>query len=175
MDAIKTELEEMRRTDQAIRERAMRVIGDHGRDSEEYASLVADAEAVDERNTKRLIEILDTHGWPKLSEVGEEASSGAFLVLQHASPELQKQYLPLVRQAAAEGDMDRKLLPLLEDRIRVRDGEKQIYGTQVGRDESGEPHPFPMEDPDNVDARRAEFGLEPMAAYLDRFRRPPGA
>ena len=44
-------------------------------------------------------------------------------------------------------------------RIRVNEGRAQIYGTQFGR---------PLEDETNVDARRAEVGLERLADYLAR-------
>jgi hypothetical protein len=38
------------------------------------------------------------------------------------------------------------------------------------RDIDGEAAPFPIEEEENVDARRAAAGLEPLAAYVARFR-----
>ena len=53
--------------------------------------------------------------------------------------------------------------------MRVHAGQPQLYGTQftVTGDEFG---PFPIEDPQRLDERRAEAGLEPFAAYEARMR-----
>ena len=61
-------------------------------------------------------------------------------------------------------------LALLIDRIRVRNGEPQLYGSQLHWDESaGAPIFFPIEDPANVNARRAEVGLGPIEEYAERI------
>ncbi len=44
--------------------------------------------AVDARNLKRLKEIVQIMGWPTKRLVGEEASTGAFLIAQHAASDL---------------------------------------------------------------------------------------
>jgi hypothetical protein len=51
--------------------------------------------------------------------------------------------------------------------LPLRQGRRQIYGTQLAFDEAtGESYLEPLEDPDNVDKRRAEAGLEPLQDYL---------
>ena len=61
-------------------------------------------------------------------------------------------------------------LALLEDRVALREGRKQIYGSQVGTDTvTHKNFLLPLEDPDNVDARRAKVGLGPLADYLKSF------
>ena len=101
--------------------------------------------------------------------VGEMAAGGAFLLLQHADLETQKKYLPLLREATAAGEAKSADLPLLEDRVRMLDGEKQLYGSQLMRGEDGKPALWPIEDEEHVDERRAQVGLEPIADYLKRF------
>ena len=59
-------------------------------------------------------------------------------------------------------------LALLEDRILMRTGKKQKYGSQVTCP-NGVCDVYPIEDPDNVNKRRASVGLEPIEDYLMRF------
>lgn len=48
----------------------------------------------------------------------------------------------------------------------MRQGKKQIYGSQLGRDkETGEYYLLPLIDPDNVDKRRDKIGLGTLANY----------
>jgi len=69
-------------------------------------------------------------------------------------------------------------LALLEDRVLVREGNAQIYGTQLKRNqETGALELEPITDEANVDKRRAEMGMESLADYLKRFDleyTPPG-
>jgi len=52
----------------------------------------------------------------------------------------------------------------LQDRVLMRRGEPQVYGTQfIGS--SGELRVHPIADPDHLDERRAAVGLGPFAAY----------
>jgi hypothetical protein len=168
-EALRRELEEMREADQSVRVRAMQIAKEHGRSSPEYQALIEDGRAMDARHVARLVEVLDEHGWPGNSLVGELACSGAFLILQHADHETQKRYLPLMRAATEAGEVSPALLPLLEDRILMRDGEEQIYGTQIARGADGAPELWPIRDEANVDERRARVGLEPLDEYLKRF------
>lgn len=121
--------------------------------------------AIDASNMKRLAEIIDAYGWPGLRFAGA-ASQTAFLVLQHADPDSQRKYLPLMREAVQRNDALGSQLALLEDRVRVADGKPQLYGSQL----SGTPLRFaPIEDEANVDQRRRSIGMEPMADYAKHF------
>jgi len=123
-------------------------------------------------NQSRLATIIDSHGWPKSSVVGSMAASAAWAVVQHADLEYQNKYLPLIRSAAADGEARKSNLALLEDRIELREGRPQVYGTQV--DTRNGVDLFPVQDVANLDKRRAEVGLEPICTYLDRFSRISG-
>ena len=168
-DELRTELEQLREADQSLRKEAMEIAGKHGRASPEYEALRERGLAQEREHIARLIEIVEEHGWPGLSLVGETASSGAFLVLQHADIDLQRRFLPLVRAATEAGEVPAPWLPLLEDRVLMYEGKKQIYGTQIARAQDGTPELWPIEDEENLDERRAQVGLEPIAEYLKRF------
>jgi hypothetical protein len=48
-------------------------------------------------------------------------------------------------------------------------GKRQIYGSQVSLGPQGS-YVLPLEDPDNVDKRRAAVGLPPIAEYLKHYQ-----
>jgi hypothetical protein len=52
----------------------------------------------------------------------------------------------------------------------VREGLPQRYGTQLQKSDDGW-EPLPTLDPEDLDARRQNVGLEPIAEYLDGARR----
>jgi hypothetical protein len=127
--------------------------------------------AVHDRNAARLKPIVEAHGWPTRSAVGDDASHAAWLVLQHAigHPALQRDCLVLL-QALPEAEVDPVEVGMLEDRIRVFEGRGQLLGTQFDWDADGEMSPLPIEAPEQVDARRAAIGLRPLAEEIEARR-----
>lgn len=128
-------------------------------------------ETVDRRNTERLKTIVDKIGWPSISKVGNEGSSNAWLLVQHADhdPEFQKRCLELMK-SEPEGEISKHDIAYLEDWIAIRDGRCQIYGTHFSINFDGQLEPLPIEDPDNVDKRREEMGLETLSAHQKRMQ-----
>jgi len=123
----------------------------------------------DQKLSEEVTEIIDEYGWPGKSLVGTRGSSGAFLVIQHSTPDIQDDYLPLLIEAAKKGEAQWSQVALLQDRILMYKGEKQIYGTQLRSNASGKLELYPIEDEENVDKRREEAGLIPLAEYLKIF------
>ena len=119
---------------------------------------------------QRLGAIIDAKGWPTVSMVGYEAADGAWTVAQHASPAFLKRCLPLMQAAAGKLEINSQHLALSIDRARVEDGKPQVYGSQLRDGKGGKVEPDPIEDRAHVDARRAAMGMEPLAAYLARFK-----
>ena len=61
-------------------------------------------------------------------------------------------------------------LALLIDRIEIREGRKQIYGSQIGTiPNTKTQYVLPLIDPDNVDKRRAEVGLGSISDYVKNW------
>jgi hypothetical protein len=166
---LKTELEAMFDTDQAYRNEMQNIALKHGSNSPEVIELWKKQQAIDEANIKRLGEIIETHGWPGRRVVGDKAAIAAFLVVQHAEYAHQKQYLPLLRAAVAGGEARAEDLALLEDRVLMREGKKQLYGSQLQEDGKGGWEFYPIEDERNVDKRRKAVGLPLLAEYAKRF------
>jgi hypothetical protein len=142
--------------------------------SDEKQKRIADLdekqEKLDKRNIKKFAKILAKYGWPARSTVGKEGSLAAFLVVQHGDLVYQKKYFPLLKDAVLRGEADRDDAALLEDRILMREGKKQIYGTQLYFNEvTKKLELWPIENEEGVDARRASVGLGPLAEYVKRF------
>jgi hypothetical protein len=124
----------------------------------------------DSINLISIVNILDKYGWLGPKIIGEQGNSTLFLVIQHADITTQQKYLPMMREAVKKGNAKASSLALLEDRILLRTGKNQIYGSQIGTDPTTNlAYVLPLEDPDNVDKRRAEVGLQPIADYISHW------
>ncbi len=123
------------------------------------------------QHTDRLSEIMDAHGWPTAELVGEDAARAAWLIAQHADRQLdvQRRALRLMEQAVADGAVSPRDLAFLQDRTLVNEGKMQIYGTQIAGVKDGAPIPWPCEEPERMDERRAEVGIPPFAEYIAQF------
>jgi hypothetical protein len=169
-EALRIELEQMLESDQRHRASIRAASDEHGDESPQVQAMWQAQSAIDAENIARLVQIVEAGGWPGKRRVGPQAATAAFLVLQHADLEPQQRFLPLLRQAVADGEAERSSLALLEDRVRVRNGLPQLFGSQLSWDaESGALRFDPIEDEINVDRRRAEMGLEPIGDYARRF------
>lgn len=122
-----------------------------------------------QENQKRLLELLDTYGWPTPSEVTELAAAGAALIINHTTYEIRARYFPMLEKAFKQGEAQPLLYAKMADRLRMEEGNDQWYGTQVTI-EGNTYVPYPILDPEHVDKRRAEIGLGPLKPYLkERF------
>lgn len=112
--------------------------------------------------------IIDEYGWLGSYQISEDGSSTLMMVIQHADLSTQEKYFPLIQASVEKGETNAASFAFLVDRMQLYRGEYQIYGTQVIKD-GDEYKVFPILDPANVDARRAELGFEPLEEYLNFF------
>lgn len=159
--ALRAELLERLAAEQDVR---MRLIADGI--AEPDSALLAEMMAVDAENQARVVEIVGAHGWPTPALVGDDGVNAAFLIVQHADLEVQERMLPLVEAAYHAGEIPGQSYALLLDRVLVRRGELQVYGTQPDVGPDGEMTVPRTVDDATLDARRAEMGLPPMAEYM---------
>ncbi|MEM6698152.1 MAG: DUF6624 domain-containing protein [Bacteroidota bacterium] len=167
---LKNELEEIYMKDQMLR----RMIGDvqeqYGRESDEmdyFWSLISMQDSINEAQVGKII---DERGWVGKSLVGGQANSALWLVIQHAPLEIQEKYLPLLKESVKKGESKGSHLALLEDRILMRNGKPQTYGSQITRDkETDKQIVYEIRDPEYVNQRRAEVGLGPIEEYVKRW------
>jgi hypothetical protein len=164
------ELEVIHNEDQSYRRKIESTQKEYGKDSKEMKDLWKTIIEKDSLNLIKVLAILDKYGWLGPDVVGGMGNSTLFLVIQHSDIKTQEKYLPMMREAVKNKNAFAGDLALLEDRIALRQGKKQIYGSQIGMDpKTGAYYVLPLEDPDNVDKRRAEVGLQPLAEYVSHW------
>ncbi len=160
------QLDSIYREDQKYRQQIEPIEKKFGWKSNEMKALWKIMREKDSVNLLKVKAILKQNGWLGTDVVGEHGSTTLFLVIQHADQITQEKYLPMMREAVENKKAKGRELALLEDRVALRQGKKQIYGSQIGRDiETNHYYVLPLEDPENVDTRRSKVGLEPLALY----------
>lgn len=184
---LRRELLERFKTDQEARNREINWAREHGANVEAlsrdqlnakeksgFEKITAAVEKIDGDNTKWLMHVVDEHGWPTITMVGKDGANAAWLLVQHAdhNVKFQSKCLDLMTKLPKD-EVSRSELAYLTDRVLLAEGKKQIYGTQFSNDD-GKFRPRPLEDEVNVDKRRAEVGLEPLADYAKTMQQMYG-
>ncbi len=145
----------------------------HGVDSPEAAKYQTIYKRNHLTNEKKIKAILEKQGWPKVEVIGEQGNLTICNVLQHADVEVRLKYLPLMKEAVKEKKLQPRLLARAEDRLATDRGDLQVYGGQIKYyPETKTFDVWPIIDPENVDQRRAEIGLVPIAEFLNGRRTP---
>lgn len=133
--------------------------------------LLGEMRRVDHENTQWFKQRVESEGWPTVSKVGEKAADMAWLLVQHADadPAFQLKALRLMEPHVAEGDVSKSNYAYLYDRIMLKLQGKQRYGTQITC-VGGEHAPHALEEPERLNALRAEMELNSIEEYLEWFR-----
>lgn len=162
-------LDSVFRDDQGGRMQLDNISRKYGQNSKELKNLWKEIKEKDSIDLIKVKKVLDVFGWLGADVVGMHGNTTLFLVVQHANIKVQEIYLPMMREAVKNNKANPSDLALLEDRVALGEGRKQIYGSQVRFDSAHSFWVSPLEDPDNVDKRRAEVGLQPLADYLKNW------
>ena len=114
-------------------------------------------------------QLIEEYGWPKYSNVGKIAADAPLLVINHHESEsVRKKYLNQIKQYCLKKEGSCMEFAKIQDRILVNENKPQIYGMQFRYNTERKLEPFPIIDPEYVDQRRKEIGLEPLKDYLKR-------
>jgi hypothetical protein len=148
--------------DQQVRRQMLSAEGD------ERDAAVARGAQVDRENAVWLKSIVEEHGWPTRSMVGDDGAQAAWLLVQHADlvPAFQKRALDLMTAALKEDEVFGPNVAYLTDRVLVNAGKPQRYGTQF-HTVDGKLRPRPVEDPESLEERRKAVGLSTMEEYRE--------
>lgn len=119
---------------------------------------------VDHDNLEIIVSFIEKCGIPTRDEVSEIEMAAIWAVLQHAPARYQSKYIPNLEEAAERGDLDWGKIALMKDRALMHEGEPQVYGSQVRGDQL-----YDLFEPEYVNQRRREIGMEPLEDYLKRF------
>ncbi|QNA90550.1 hypothetical protein G4G28_22315 [Massilia sp. Dwa41.01b] len=117
--------------------------------------------ATDEKNQRELDRLIERCGWPgKLDK--KRAARSAFFIIQHAELPYQLRYLPVIKAANRRGEISNEYMAWMVDRILVRQGKPQKYGTDS---DFGSGKISPVEDSKNLNRRRREIGLPRLPGF----------
>jgi hypothetical protein len=132
------------------------------------AATMQQLSATDAQLTLELKQIVGQKGWPTIALVGIEASNAAMTVLTHSADHAwQLHLLPTLEQLSDAGKIDPSSLALVVDKELVSEGKLQRYGSQFKAVNGGEMAMYGVEDPDQLDQRRAKALLPPMKEYKE--------
>lgn len=150
-----------RRRDQRVRNRINRILKPGNTFPDEMRKSL---ERIDSKNTETMKRVIDRHGWPGKSLVGSDGADAAWLLVQHADldADFQRSCLDLLSNAVETGEAEPWQHAYLLDRVRIHNGQPQVYGTQMKGSSEGW-IPFSIEDEAGVDSRRREVGLGPLS------------
>lgn len=122
--------------------------------------------AVHEENAQKVEKFIVRYGWPMPSIWGTELHEAAWFIAIHAisKPQLLRKTLVLLEQALKNGEPVQNEYARLFDRIALYEGRKQRYGTQFFNNANGRWYARDLENPEQVDERRAAIGNMPSFA-----------
>lgn len=166
INRIREELMEIIKLDQEPRSRLMAAWQNNPTDTLLHRSIGREIWRNDSINQIRVLEILENYDL----EFGEE-NEVVWAVIQHSNLELQQKYLPKFIEAAKNRRLKGEFVAVMQDRIAIWSGKPQIYGSQGGCNEAGVFVPSEIEDPENVNTRRASIGMVPIEEYISLMSR----
>jgi hypothetical protein len=125
-------------------------------------------EAVEHGNAERLGAWMNACGWPRRSVEGVQAARGAWLVAQQRSGDLpfQRQVVRQLELSVLDGEAPPMYLATASDRLAVREGRPQRYGTQLRQVDACRWDYYLLDDPQRVEARRKRLDLPPLEEHI---------
>ncbi|MEM9233963.1 MAG: DUF6624 domain-containing protein [Pseudomonadota bacterium] len=175
--AVQNEITRLWREDQAGRGAYIRLQTEDREGAAYWARQLSAAhlKKVDHEATLYIEGLLDDYDWIDIERFGRSVSAHAWILIQHADhrPDLQEKVLKRMEPYLATGGVKKQNYAYLWDRVAVNTGRKQRYGTQPTWecDESRRLTLQPLEDPENVNARRAEMNLNTVEEGLEEMAR----
>lgn len=170
---LKQKLDAILYTDQTLRElfdnsiseeRKNEILTEFGYTQDDFKKrffgIVADNDSL---NIEEIKDIISKYGYPGKTLVGEPTNEAAWYVIQHSNKI--EQYYPLIEKAGKEGELPKRLVAMMQDRLLMNQERPQIYGTQVAGRSIGESDKWfqfvwPIENPESVNQRRKEVGFD---------------
>ncbi len=116
---------------------------------------------LDSLSFDRVGHIINVFDYPS-KEIAGESANIPFYILSFAPLAVKEKYVNQFILAADRGYISWKSLAFFIDKLKVAQGEKQIYGTQGSYDAKYNFTIFPVIDPESLNKRRVGVGLEEL-------------
>jgi hypothetical protein len=120
----------------------------------------------------RLQKILSDYGYPGFDLVGKQGSRDFWLLVQHLDqwPDFQQEVLEAMKKQVLKKNASSGDYAYLTDRVRLNTNLNQLYGTQVSYNtDSCQAVLRPTENPESLNKRRGEVGLDRIEEYLNKM------
>lgn len=131
-------------------------------------------QAVDKENQILVASILKK-GLPE--GLSSQSYKAIWLIIDHADLKFQKKYLPIMEKAKRKELISTEDYAVLTDRIRMREGKPQKYGTQsytVTIDGQQVIYIWPVEDARMLNELRSEIGAGDIETYIQVLKATAG-
>jgi hypothetical protein len=116
------------------------------------------------KNLEIVTSLLDKCGMPSSEDLSPEQYKAIWSAIYNADlNEYAKKYLPFFEKATADGNLDKASTALLKDKALLYENKAQLYGSIITEGKL-----WKLADPEYVNQRRAEVGLEPIEDYLKK-------
>lgn len=125
---------------------------------------------LDSLNVLSIDTLIKKYGVPSKENVLEFGISSFLLCVQHFDKDNLCRYKKYIKQIYKNNDMRPVDYALYMDRYLIYKGKKQLYATQLTRNENGKLEFYPIKNKTKVDKRRKEMGFDESANdYLRNF------
>ncbi len=168
---LRVELLKMKDDDQKYRRLMLQLQENKEKNEAKITELIHSITDLDTKHTARMEEIVTKIGWPKISDVGEDGSNAAWVLVQHADkrPDFQNKCLDLLKEAVNAQEAKSTNYAYLYDRVQVAYNEKQVYGTQTQKNALTNKLEFvPIKNEHEVNEKRKDMGLSDIQSYAKR-------
>ena len=118
-------------------------------------------------------EIITRYGWPFRSVIGESAAMHLSALVAHADERntFRRTALEAMSAALKAGEADPRHFAHIYDRTCAVAREPQLYGSLIAPKDGEGIVIWPVQDPQQLDARRRGIGLPSLTEDLDLYRR----
>lgn len=127
-------------------------------------------EAADRRTAVPLQRILDEVGVPTFEMVGIEAATAFIVMIQHQPASFRAATLPNLKANVDAGQADPESYATVYDRTQQDQGRHQLYGQNFVCGPDRTLVPAPLDEPADVNTRRAKMGLMRLELYARLLR-----
>lgn len=134
-------------------------------------SLYTIKEEAFKRHIPVLKELINKKGLPGYRQVGQESSDNFMAMVNHGYYDVpfQQKVAKLGKKQAKQKNISTPALAMMIDKMKIKSGQKQIYGTQLDYTDKGEAIATNLRRPATVDQRRKKMGLSILKDYLQNM------
>lgn len=143
-------------------------------DSTIIKKLIIEWKMIDSLNTIESQKIFNQYGFLGFEEVGKAGSNNFWVLIQHTykNPKFQETVLSEMKKHVERKNANGTDYAYLVDKTMINVGKQQIYGTQMRRNkDTGITTPNNLFEPENVNKRRAEVGLDTIEEYIETLNK----